>query len=293
MMDKTRTRSLITLTILIAALALAAALTGILSNWSGGVQHFTSLHGEVIALYSRGIYSNDSVASAAQAIAQDWVTLVMGIPLLVISAVLAVKGSLRAKLLCTGTLAYFLYTYTSYTFLCSYNLLFLVYVALMSMSFFAFTLMMMSFDSEKLAKSFGKKLPVRAIGGFLIVFACLVGLMWVGRIIPPLAAGKWPTVLEHYTTLVIQAMDLGFVIPVSILAAVLLLKRKAFGLLLSCVMYMKGATMLTSLTAMIVSQLLAGVKMSPIEIAVFPIANALVIIGVFIFMKNIKETQTI
>lgn len=84
-------------------------------------------------------------------------------------------------------------------------------------------------------------------------------------------------------------MDLGFVIPVSILSAVLLMRRKPAGLLLSSVMCMKGATMLTSLTAMVISQALAGVKMSAAEMVVFPVANILVLIGVFVFMKKIKE----
>lgn len=190
-----------------------------------------------------------------------------------------------------GTLAYFLYTYMSYSFLLMYNPLFLVYVALMSMSFFALVLVMFSFDLAVLKKAFGDGLPVKTIGIIILVFACTLTLMWLGRIVPPLFTGAVPIGLEDYTTLVIQAMDLGFVIPISILSAILLMKRRPIGLLLSSVMCMKGATMLTSLTAMIISQALSGVEMSFAEIVFFPIANILVLIGVFVFMKNIKEPE--
>lgn len=277
------------LVVFIAVLSLLAGIIGILSTGGTGVHTFSSLHGESVRLYEKGIYSNDSVTAAVQAIAQDWVTVFLGVPLLVLSCYFAGKNGLRARILLAGTLAYFLYTYMSYTFLCMYNPLFLIYVALMSMGFFALVLVMLSFDLETLKNAFSDDLPVKAIGVVILVFAGAIGLMWLGRIVPPLLNGTFPSILEHYTTLVIQAMDLGFVIPVSILSAVMLMKRKPVGLLLSSVMCMKGATMLTSLTAMIINQALSGVKMSIVEMVVFPVANILVLIGVFVFMKKIKE----
>ncbi len=279
------------LVILIALFSLLAGGIGILSNGGAGSHIFTSIHGESVHIYGYGIYQNDSIATSAQAMAQDWVTVFLGVPLLIISFIIAGKGSIRAKLLLAGTLAYFLYTYMSYTFLCMYNPLFLIYVALMSMSLFAFVLTFISFDLTALAETFKCKFPVKPIGIFLIVFASLIGLMWIGGIIPPLMAGKVPTGLEHYTTLVIQAMDLGLVIPATILAAVLLLKRNPFGILLSAVMCMKGLTMLTALTAMVIGQMATGVKMSVIEVLLFPIMNIVVIFGVIVFMKRIPEPE--
>ena len=87
-------------------------------------------------------------------------------------------------------------------------------------------------------QAFQDNFPVKTIGIFLIVFVSLIGLMWLSRIVPPLMAGTAPAGLQHYTTLVIQVMDLGFVIPVSLLSAILLMKRKPFGLLLASVMCM-------------------------------------------------------
>ncbi|MNN84740.1 hypothetical protein D3C81_2019380 [compost metagenome] len=83
-------------------------------------------------------------------------------------------------------------------------------------------------------------------------------------------------------------MDLGLIIPVSILSAILLMRRRPAGLLLSAVMCMKGATMLTSLTAMVINQKLAGVDISVAEMVVFPAANLLVLLGIFVFMTKIR-----
>ena len=55
-------------------------------------------------------------------------------------------------------------------------------------------------------------------------------------ITPALKQGIFPKMLEQYSTLTIQVLDLGFVIPTTILASILLIKRKPFRYLLTSVM---------------------------------------------------------
>jgi hypothetical protein len=148
---------------LITILSIGAASYAIFSNQGAGVYEYRSIFGKTVSIYGRGLYKHDSVSMAAQAIAQDYVTLFLGVPLLILSLYLSRKGRLKGQLLLTGTLGYFLYTYASYSFLSMYNSLFLVYVILMSASFFAFTLAMMSFEVSKLNLFFKEKLPVKLI----------------------------------------------------------------------------------------------------------------------------------
>lgn len=277
------------LVICIAIMSLLASAYGVFANEGPGEHTFTTIEGLTVAIYGKGLYQNDSVAMAVQARAQDVVTLCLGIPLLLFSLNLARKNSLKGRLLLTGTLGYFLYTYAVYTFVAMYNPFFLLFVALMSLSLFAFVLAMMSFDLNVLADSFSIKLPVIFISGVLGFLSVVVGLMWLGRIIPPLFNGKPTLGLEHYTTMVIQGIDLGIVIPVSVLGALLLIKRKPFGFLLTSVLMVKMITLLSALTAMIIGQALAGVEMSAAEMTIFPVFNLLAIYTLFLIMKNIRE----
>lgn len=272
----------------IIILSVFASLVGIFSNAGSGVRQIESFRGETIKIYGKGLYGNDSVAVAAQGIAQDIITVALGIPLLIVSLYLALKDSLRGRLLLTGTLGYFLYTYISYVFLWMYNPMFIVYVMLMSASFFAFTLLMMSFDIKNLSSAFNKKLPVKFLGGFQIFFAAALWLLWMGKIIPTITNGTVPVGLEHYTTLVIQGLDLGFIVPIALLSGVLLIKRKPFGYLLSSVIIMKGFTMGAALTAMIISQYLAGVSMGIIEIIMFPMFSLVIFYCMILLLKNIN-----
>jgi hypothetical protein len=285
----TKTISLLVLCIVV--LSLAASAYGIFSSQGPGEYQFKSLNGQTVSIYGQGLYKNDSVAMAAQAKGQDIVTMIVGIPLLIVSLYLSRKGLLKGRLLLTGTLGYFLYTYISYSFLSMYNSLFLIDVILMSASFYAFTLSMMSFDIQNLSSHFNENLPVKFIGGFLIFTATAIGMMWLGIIIPPLTNGTLPSSLEHYTTLVIQAMDLGFVVPTAIISGILLIKRKAFGYLLASVVIIKASTMLTAISVMIIEQAYAGVQMGLVALVMFPVFNLLTIYCLVLILRNIKELQ--
>jgi hypothetical protein len=142
---------------------------------------------------------------------------------------LARKGSLRGELLLAGGLGYMLYTYTSYSFLSAYNEFFLVYVALFSLSLFAFILALSGMDTERVTRSVSGGMPRRGIAVFLLLHCRFLTLAWLGRIVPPLLAGTPPPGLEAYTTLVIQALDLGIIVPVSVITAVLLWKKQPWG----------------------------------------------------------------
>ena len=285
-----KSKAVTLLVLCIVVISLFAATYGIFSKGGPGKHEIKSMYGEIVTVYGEGLYKNDSVTMASQGIAQDVVTLIMGIPLLLISLSISNKGLLKGKLLLTGTIGYFLYTYTSYSFLSMYNPMFLIYVILMSASFFAFILLMLSFDMTSLSSHFNNKLPVKAIGGFLLFLSIAVALMWLKRILPSVFGSSVDTVgIEHYTTLPIQALDLGFVLPATVLSAVLLMKRKPFGYLLSSVFIIKFITMLTAITAMVIGQAMVGVKMSLIEVVIFPVLNILIIYPLYIILKNIKE----
>jgi hypothetical protein len=171
---------------LIILLSFVATSYGIYSNQGQGEHEYKSIFGETIPIYGKWLYQHESVSMASQAIAQDYVTLFIGIPLLIFSHYFSRRGLLKGRLLLTGTLGYFLYTYVSYSFLAMYNSFFLIYVLVMSASLFAFIFVMMSFDIQSLPRYFDKKLPVTFIGSFLLFVSSVFALMWLGKIVPAL-----------------------------------------------------------------------------------------------------------
>lgn len=282
-------QKILIMSLIIATLSIVASLAGLLSGGGTGSVIFESIFGESIETYGVGIYFRDSVSVAAQGLASDLITLVLAVPLLVISAIKAYKGAFKWTLIWLGTTGYFLYTYMSYVFLWFYNPFFIIYVALMSLSLFVFIMLMMSISIDTIKQHFKDTLPVRFIGIYQIAIGALIGLLWLGKIAPTILEGAVPVGLEHYTTLVIQGMDLGFVVPVAILSGILLLKQRPMGYVLTSIVTVKGFTMLLAISAMIINQLINGVSVNIVELILFPLFNLFAIFVFVIFIRQIKS----
>ena len=274
----------------IIILSLAAALAGIFTKGGPGNYLFDSIHGEEVLIYGKGIYRNMSQSAAPDGIAQDIVTIILAIPLLLISFSKARKGSLKWKLVLAGTLLYFLFTYLLYMVLIMYNELFLIYVLLASLSFYAFILTMISFDLEDLAARFDENISVKFVGGFLIFIAITVGFNWLGRIVPPLLDGSIiPEVIEHYTSLPVQGLDLAFMLPTAFLSGVLLIKRNNYGYLLAPVILNFLIIMMTAIGAKVIGQALQGVEGVLPVVIVFLAFAAIAAGSSFYLLRNMKE----
>jgi hypothetical protein len=275
---------------LIVLLALFAASMGLFYQNSGQPYSYTSHRDETVMINGHGLYYYDTVSSAAQQQGNDLVTLVVGLPLLAISTCLAFRGSLRGRLLLTGTLGFFLYTYTSMSMLTAYNALFLVYVALFSLSLYAFVLSMMSFDLTDLPQHFSEQLPRGWIAGLMFLVGGFLLLAWLGRIVPPLLQNQTP-VLENTTTLVIQAMDLGLIVPLAILSGILLLRRSPWGYLLVSVTLLKLVTLGLGVSAMAINMALNGVADSLAIMIPFLIITLMNLLMAVLLLKNVQVQE--
>ncbi|MCL6605324.1 MAG: hypothetical protein K6T94_20880 [Paenibacillus sp.] len=282
-------RAVVVLCLMIMILSVFAAGYGLFSTEGNGEYSFTSIRGETVQIQGKGLYTHDSVSMAAQARAQDGVTLFLGVPLLILSLIMTVKGLIKGRLMLTGTLGYFLYTFSSYCFLATYNSMFLVYVALFSASFFAFIVTLASFEKSLVPTYFEETLPVKSIGAFIWFIGFVIAMMWLGKIVNPLINGAVPDILEHYTTLTIQALDLGIIVPLAVITGYMVIRRQSFGYLLASVVIIKGVMLLTSISAMLGAMIYVGVEVSRAETLIFPIFNAGIIVCFIILLNNVRE----
>jgi len=274
---------------LIIPLALLAAGAGVFWQGTGEPYPFETLRGETVMIRGHGLYRYDTVNSASQEMGQDVVTLLIGIPLLLTGMVHSRKGTLRGQLLLTGALGYFLYTYGAMCFLTAFNPLFLVYVTLFSLSLFGFILSVSSLDVDEITRHIADGFPRRAVAAYFIIVAVFLTFAWLGLVAFPSLTWAPPAGLESAITMVIQALDLGVIVPTSFITATLLLKRQAWGFALSYVMLLKILTMGTALIAMIISQMLAGVAVEPVTSMIFVLISLSGIILGITALRNIRD----
>jgi hypothetical protein len=260
---------------------------GIFSNDGRGQFEYTSIRSKSVMIYGKGLYKDMSAEVAPQGIAQDYVTLFIAIPLLILSFFKAREGSLKGRYLFAGTLGYFLVTYLFYTVMGMYNVMFLPYVILMGASFYSFILIILSFDTNALQNSFKPSTPVKITGGFLVFNSIVIGLMWLSIVIPPLLDGTIiPLQVEHYTTLIVQGLDLGILLPAGLISGVLLIRKKPSGYLLAPVFFVFLSLLMTALSAKIIAMKILDYNVVP-AIFIIPSFNVITIICCLIILRSI------
>jgi len=270
-------------------LAIIAASIGIFSAGGPGSYEIETVRGETVTVYGQGLYKHMSMDVAPQGIAQDYVTLFLAVPLLLVSLAWTRKGSLKGRFLLAGTLGYFLVTYLFYLVMGMYNILFLVYAALLGLSFFAFVQTVLGFEVEHLVGHFSDSAPFKFAGGFLIFNSFAIGLMWLSVVLPPLMDGSIiPKQVEHYTTLIVQGLDLGLLLPLSFVSGWLFLKKRSFGYLLAPVYLVFLSILMAALTAKVVAMGLLGQNIIP-AIVIIPLFGLIAIGCSILIFINIKE----
>jgi hypothetical protein len=106
----------------------------------------------------------------------DLVTLVVATPALVISVVLARRGSAPAGLVWAAMLAYDVYNFTYTVFGTAFNKLFLVHITVLAAAVWALILVAPSLAG--LADRFGPRTPARFVAAWCGLVAVILGGMW-------------------------------------------------------------------------------------------------------------------
>ena len=171
------------------------------------------------------------------------VVLVVALPVLLTSMRLASRGSRRARIVWLGTLAYLAYDSAIFAFGTVFNVLFFVYVAMLSLSVWSIVVLVSRIDVGEMPSWFRGWLPVRGIGAYLIVTTIAFAALWLADLLPALVSNGAPASLRgtRFITNPIEVLDFAFTFPISLLGGVWLWQRRPHG-------YLLGGTMLVMLT---------------------------------------------
>lgn len=180
------------------------------------------------------IYGKETANWAAQSVGQDLANIV-AFPVLLLLAMAAARGSLRAYLAWTGLLVYSAYTYTIYVFDVGFGPLFPVWVAVFGLSIWALIGALASLDPARVGRSFTERAPVRSTSALLIGLGAVFSLLWLSEIVPAVIHGSVPDVVEEagLATNPVHVLDLSLFLPAAMLAGILLRSRRPWGYVLA------------------------------------------------------------
>ena len=219
-------------------LAWAAALLMAVASWAG--------------IFVEGVYAKEAPSWATQGVGQDIANLFVVCPVMIVSAWLAGRGSLRAVLVLVGALVYVVYSYVLYAFFVHFGPWFPVYVAALGCSFYALAGSVAHLIRDDLSPWFGARVMVRAPSVFLMIFGVMFALLWIGEIAPALVAGRAPESVTAARLPVnpVHVLDLALVLPGMMATSVMLWRRRPAGYLFAAPLLVFSAVMGVAIEAM-------------------------------------------
>src|SRR5918996_853870 len=202
----------------------------VLSAAVGGLMLAASSAG----LFVEGLYPDDPWAREAFR-AGDLVTMALVAPALITSLIMSARGSTRATLGWMGMLGYSVYNYAYFVFGARFNDIFLLHVALFSISIFALVSALRGLDVDSLGGGFRSKVVARSIGMFLLVVGLAQGGLWVFVVLRFVTTGQLLEDIPVEGQHLVFALDLSLLAPTLVLASVLLLRVRPVGFVVASV----------------------------------------------------------
>jgi hypothetical protein len=231
----------------------------------------------------------DNPTLLAQAIGQDFISLVVVFPTLIISAVFASRGSPRARLVWLGALAYLVYTYASFAFDIRFNSLFLVYVALLGCSLYALIGGLATTNMAGMKAHFTEKTPVKAVSIYLAVIMVLFYLMWLSEIVPALIAGQIPQNIQESGTPSnsVYVLDMAWILPAFAIAAVNLWRKRKVGYTLAGALLSFLTLLILAIMGMLIVQVWEGLAVVGPQVMIFGVLLAITLGMLIWYMRGL------
>ncbi len=189
---------------LTAMLALVAAGTGIAAP---------AMYEQVVAAeILPGVFTQD-------------VMVVLAAPVLLAMAARSGKPGHRAPIVALGILGFLFYAYGIYSIEQIYTPLYLLYLAILSLSFFSIAAGLTRVASSRPTRLSLPSAVNLGVAAFGVMIAIVFNIVWIGRLLPLIEAADR---IEY--TFSVFVIDLVFIMPAFVICSVLAVRRAALGI---------------------------------------------------------------
>lgn len=262
----------------VGILAAIAAALGVVARGDGTIATVTSVRGGTYDVAVNGVYAYNAQRVVAEGVGWDVFTLIVAVPAMLLAAYFVARGSFRATLVAAGLFAYFLYMYLEYAVTWAFGPLFIAFVVIYGLSLIGLVWLSVLIAAHGIDGRFSDRFPRRSWAALSSGMAAMLSLLWLSRIWQALN-GDADALLFGHPTMTVQALDLGLVVPVTLLIAFLTWKHSEVGYVLAAAYSVTFTAMSAAIFSMLIS---AGVytgtwEIPPLAIFAFAaIAGALI-----------------
>ena len=238
-------------------------------------------------IFVESTYVRETTLYASQGIGQDIVNLFIVVPILLISSFYASRKSKPGLLVWSGAIFYLAYSYTIYSFGLHFNQLFILYCAILGLSFYSFVYFILSAHKVNTAELFSDKISTRSTGVFLIVIAVLFYFIWLSELIPSIYQNETPRSVIESGLLInpVHVLDLAICLPALLITGIALIKKRSIGFLLAPAMLIFCIFMAIAIAAMVLVMKLKGLDS---DLVLFSIFGIITVISIFFMIRYVR-----
>lgn len=189
----------------------------------------------VYGLLDKNIYTGlFPLKYIASQFSQDWLTVGVCILLVYLIATTREKDVKKPTII-IGIIGSLAYLYGIFSIERVYNVLYLIYLAIFSISFFSTIYAISSFSNDIVDKIVVKKITRYSTAIFSLIVAALFSFLWISALIPLMI-----TKTQIQSLYSIYFLDLAFAMPAFVITAIMTFRKKNIGYILTPIMYILG-----------------------------------------------------
>ncbi|MCK4483826.1 MAG: hypothetical protein KAU89_03310 [Candidatus Thorarchaeota archaeon] len=218
-------------------------------------------------------------------IAQDVVTIIASVIALLL-IIRIEKTSTSKNLIMLAIMGFLFYGYGMYVIERFYNMLYLVYMAIFSLSVYSIV-----FNAATIDRSWIDRIRIPtsiriASATYLLINAIMFNIIWISHLLPLMQAGQK---IEFIYSIYI--LDLCFIMPMFAFIGILAAKNKGLGLLVTPFLLILGFLILIPLPlGELLKPLLYGVPMDPAGMGLFLILSVIFFILAIVYLWKMEVT---
>jgi len=243
----------------------------------------------LISTTSNDIYQDGEWANA-QWLGQDIITLVIALPLLIISNYKSVKTENKKWLILnTGILLYLAYTYSFYMFAAKLTFLYLFHVQIYGLSIFGLALSFIFIFNQNVSFKFHLAKLKMTIIVYLSLIALMLSFLWLSDIFAHLTNPEHQSDTPNgEAPLIIYSLDLGLIIPLMFISAYSLYKQYNWGYIIGGFVLTKTSILGFALMAMALSMYVQKLNPEYFLILLWCFIGGFGTILTILYFKNLK-----
>jgi hypothetical protein len=273
----------------VALLAATAAAIGVFARGDGSYVTVTSIRGVTYAMATDGVYAFNAQRVVSEGVGWDAFTLLVAAPAMLITARSVAGGSFRGRLLALGLFGYLFYQYLEYAMTWAFGPLFPLFIVIFGSSLVGLIWLGASIARDHRPERFADGFPGRAFAVVTVLMAGLLVLMWSARIAAGLRGDLEAAGLQGETTLVVQALDLGLVVPISLVVAALAWRGASVARPLACAYVVTSVAMAAAILSMLLS---AGIVEGSLELPPIAIFGAYLVATSVLAVRMYRPPST-